>query len=80
MQRVLTAWHPGPGNAGDFYKKFGFVETGEKIDDEIVAAFKALGINQRRPINHKNWKRPRSLEALPCKSVPTHLTITNRSS
>ena len=40
MQRVLTAWHPGPGNAGDFYKKFGFVETGEKIDDEIVAELK----------------------------------------
>jgi diamine N-acetyltransferase len=40
MQRVLTAWHPGPGNAGDFYKKFGFLETGEKIDDEIVAELK----------------------------------------
>jgi diamine N-acetyltransferase len=40
MQRVLTAWHPGPGNAGDFYKKFGFVETGEKIDNEIVAELK----------------------------------------
>jgi len=36
-QRVLTAWHPGEGNAGDFYKKFGFTETGEMIDDEIVA-------------------------------------------
>ena len=40
MQRVLTAWHPGEGNAGDFYKRFGFVETGEKIDDEIVAELK----------------------------------------
>lgn len=40
MQRVLTAWHPGEGNAGDFYKKFGFVETGEKIDDETVAELK----------------------------------------
>ena len=40
MQRVLTAWHPGRGNAGDFYKKFGFVETGEKIDEEIVAELK----------------------------------------
>jgi hypothetical protein len=37
MQRVLTAWHPGEGNAGDFYKKFGFIETGEKIDNEILA-------------------------------------------
>jgi diamine N-acetyltransferase len=40
MQRVLTSWHPGEGNAGDFYKKFGFVETGEKIGEEIVAEFK----------------------------------------
>jgi diamine N-acetyltransferase len=40
MQRVLTAWHPGDGNAGDFYKKFGFIPTGEIIDDEIVAELK----------------------------------------
>jgi diamine N-acetyltransferase len=40
MQRLLTAWHPGEGNAGDFYKSFGFTETGEKIDDEIVAELK----------------------------------------
>ena len=40
MQRVLTAWHPEEGNAGDFYKSFGFVETGEKIDEEIVAELK----------------------------------------
>jgi diamine N-acetyltransferase len=40
MQRILTAWHPSEGNAGDFYKKFGFIETGEKIDDEIVAEFR----------------------------------------
>lgn len=40
MQRVLTAWHPGVGNAGDFYKRFGFIETGEKIDEEIVAELK----------------------------------------
>jgi diamine N-acetyltransferase len=40
MQRIFTAWHPGPGNAGDFYKKFGFKETGEMIDDEIVAELK----------------------------------------
>ena len=40
MQRVLTAWHPGRGNAGEFYKRFGFVETGEKIDEEIVAEYR----------------------------------------
>lgn len=37
MQRVLTAWHPGEGDAGDFYKRFGFVETGKRIEEEIVA-------------------------------------------
>jgi hypothetical protein len=26
--------------AGDFYKKFGFIESGEKIDEEIVAELK----------------------------------------
>ena len=40
MQRVLTAWQPGEGNAADFYTKFGFVETGEKLDEEIVAELK----------------------------------------
>jgi len=40
MQRILTAWHPSEGNAGDFYKKIGFIETGEKIDEEIVAEFR----------------------------------------
>ncbi len=38
--RVLVCWAPSEGNAGDFYKKIGFVETGEKIDEEIVAEFK----------------------------------------
>ena len=40
MQRILTAWHLGEGNAGDFYKRFGFIETGEKIDEEVVAELK----------------------------------------
>ena len=38
--RVLVCWAPIDGNAGDFYKKFGFVETGEKMGDEIVAEFR----------------------------------------
>jgi len=38
--RVLVCWAPKEGNAGDFYKKLGFFETGEKIDDEIVAEFR----------------------------------------
>ena len=28
------------GNAGDFYKKIRFIETGEKMGDEIVAEFR----------------------------------------
>ncbi len=38
--RVLVCWVPTEGNAGDFYKKIGFVETGEKMGEEIVAEFK----------------------------------------
>ena len=38
--RVLVCWAPVEGNAGDFYKKIGFVETGEKMGEEIVAEFK----------------------------------------
>jgi diamine N-acetyltransferase len=38
--RVLVCWAPVEGNAGDFYKKLGFVETGEKMDEEIIAEFK----------------------------------------
>ncbi len=38
--RVLVCWVPIEGNAGDFYKKIGFIETGEKMGDEIVAEFR----------------------------------------
>ena len=38
--RVLVCWAPIVGNAGDFYKKIGFVETGEKMGEEIVAEYK----------------------------------------
>jgi diamine N-acetyltransferase len=37
--RVLVCWAPKEGNASLFYKKLGFVETGEILDGEIVAAF-----------------------------------------
>jgi diamine N-acetyltransferase len=37
-KRVITAWYPGPSDASGFYKKLGFVETGEILDDEIVVA------------------------------------------
>jgi len=38
--RVLVCWAPVEGHAGDFYKKIGFIETGEKMGDEIVAEFR----------------------------------------
>jgi diamine N-acetyltransferase len=38
--RVLVCWAPVEGNAGGFYKKIGFIETGEKMGDEIVAEFR----------------------------------------
>jgi diamine N-acetyltransferase len=38
--RVLVCWAPIEGNAGDFYKKIGFVETGEKMGEEIIAEYK----------------------------------------
>jgi diamine N-acetyltransferase len=38
--RVLVCWAPVEGNAGDFYKKIGFIETGEKMGEEIIAEFK----------------------------------------
>ena len=37
--RVLVCWEPKEGNASPFYKKLGFVETGEILDGEIVAEF-----------------------------------------
>jgi hypothetical protein len=37
--RVLVCWAPKEGNASQFYKKLGFVETGEILDGEIVAEF-----------------------------------------
>lgn len=37
---VLTAWAPGPSDASGFYRKLGFVETGEVIDGEVVVVLK----------------------------------------
>jgi diamine N-acetyltransferase len=39
-RQVVTAWHPGPADASGFYKRLGFVETGEILEGEIVAALK----------------------------------------
>lgn len=42
-RQLVTAWRPGPNDASGFYKKLGFVETGEMLDDEVVAALKLEG-------------------------------------
>ncbi len=39
-ERVLVSWAPKEGNAGSFYKKLGFTETGEIQDGEVVAEYK----------------------------------------
>jgi diamine N-acetyltransferase len=36
-KRVFTCWSAAPGNASGFYAKLGFRETGDFLDDEIVA-------------------------------------------
>ena len=38
--RVLVSWAPKAGNAADFYKKLGFVETGEIQYGEVVAEYR----------------------------------------
>lgn len=38
--RVLLSWAPVEGNASSFYKKLGFLETGEIQYGEVVAEFK----------------------------------------
>jgi diamine N-acetyltransferase len=37
--KILTSAVPGEGSAANFYKKLGFVETGEILDGEVVAEF-----------------------------------------
>jgi diamine N-acetyltransferase len=43
--KVLVCWAPKDGNASPFYKKLGFVETGEILDGEIVAEFTFGGLD-----------------------------------
>lgn len=38
VTRILTGWVPAPGNAGDFYRKLGFIETGDVVEGEVIAA------------------------------------------
>jgi diamine N-acetyltransferase len=38
FKRVRICWYPAEDDSSGFYKKFGFKETGELWDDEVVAA------------------------------------------
>lgn len=38
FKRAVTSWSQAEGNASEFYQKLGFKETGEFLDDEVVAA------------------------------------------
>jgi RimJ/RimL family protein N-acetyltransferase len=33
---LITSWVPGPGTPAPFYRKYGFVETGEMVDGETL--------------------------------------------
>jgi diamine N-acetyltransferase len=39
LPRVLVSWKPTENNPSGFYRKLGFVETGENIEGEVVASF-----------------------------------------
>ncbi len=38
-KRLVSSYVPGKGGPRDFYLRFGFVETGEMDDDEVVIAY-----------------------------------------
>jgi diamine N-acetyltransferase len=38
FKRIRICWYPAEDDSSGFYKKFGFKETGELWDDEVVAA------------------------------------------
>ena len=33
---LVTSWVPGPGTPAPFYRKYGFLETGEMLDGETL--------------------------------------------
>ncbi len=37
---LVTSWVPGPGTPAPFYRKYGFLETGETVDGETVVRLK----------------------------------------
>ena len=38
VKRLLVGWVPKDSSPANFYKKLGFIETGEMLDGEVVAA------------------------------------------
>ena len=42
---LVTSWEPGPGTPAPFYRRYGFLETGEIVDGETVARLQLRGSN-----------------------------------
>jgi diamine N-acetyltransferase len=38
VTRLHVTWVPGEGSPAEFYRRIGFVPTGEILEDEVVAA------------------------------------------
>jgi RimJ/RimL family protein N-acetyltransferase len=44
---LLTSWVPGPGTPAPFYRKYGFLETGETVDGETMVRLRLPRSNPR---------------------------------
>ncbi len=44
---LVTSWVPGPGTPAPFYRKYGFLETGDVVDGEIVVRLQMPGPGPR---------------------------------
>ena len=40
---LITSWVPGPGTPAPFYRKYGFLETGEMVDGETLVRLQLRG-------------------------------------
>lgn len=40
---MVTSWVPGPGTPAPFYRKYGFLDTGEMVDMETLVRLQLRG-------------------------------------
>ena len=40
---LVTSWVPGPGTPAPFYRKYGFLDTGEMVDGETLVRLQLRG-------------------------------------